>query len=96
MQFKTKWSLRQISFELIMYVLCCTTALVLAPIAIRAWDFYEHGFGMYPGIKVPNNINLQQCLDVFWQMSVLPALKWLPFTVVGDIAMRRWIFGLNR
>jgi hypothetical protein len=90
-----KWNSRQIGLELLSYVLCFTTALVIVPVAVQCAKFLEFGMDIYPGAKWPKNLTVQYVVDTFWLNSVKPTLLWLPATLVGDALLRRFVYRIR-
>jgi hypothetical protein len=95
MDLKTKWHTRQITLEVLSYVACITTAVVIVPLAIDCGKLVEYGLGMYPGVKWPRGFAVQDAARTFWSWSVWPVLQWLPLTLIGDAILRRFAYGLR-
>jgi hypothetical protein len=95
MSVTARWNTRQIGLELLSYVLCFTTALVIAPMVIQCMKYLEFGREIYPGAKWAKDCGPLCTNQVFWQYSLLPIVKWLPLTLVGDAILRRFIYRIR-
>ena len=94
MSFELKWTVRQMSLELISYFVCFTTLFVVVPIAIDFWELFEYGYEAY-GYK-NSNVSPKRVAKVLWHLSIYPWIKWLPLTIIGDIFLRRYFYGSSR
>ena len=92
MTLKIKWHLRQLGADVLTYLLCFTTILVVVPIAVRYYHFMTYGLDMYPGIKWPKTVFVGNAARAFWEYSVWPRVQWVPLTVVADVVFRRFLF----
>ena len=95
MNLMAKWHARQVALEVLSYVLCITTAVVLVPVAVKGYKFMEYGFGIYPGYKWPKTFSIDYALRCFWELSAWPFIQWLPLTLVGDALLRRFVYRLR-
>ena len=57
MDLKTKWHARQIALEVLSYVLCITTVVVIVPLAIDCGKLVEYGLGMYPRRQMAQRVH---------------------------------------
>lgn len=97
MSFDFKWNARQTSLELLSYVLCLSTLFIIVPIAVDFKELFDYGFDAYPHHKlVRKNPEPAYVVKVFWYLSVLPMIKWLPLTIPSDIFLRRFVYGLRK
>ena len=73
-----------------------TTAFLLAIIAFRMMNFHDQGLGMYPGLEIPKNYDLQWALDTFWYFSMRPLMVFFLITLPLDATIRRYGLHLNQ
>jgi hypothetical protein len=95
MNLRVRWHTRQIVLEVFSYILCFTTALIVAPVAVQGFKFMEYGLDIYPGTKWPRGFGFIDAIRTFWEWSILPFVQWLPLTLVGDALLRRFVYGLR-
>jgi len=91
---KLQWYTRQVALELLSYVLCFTTALIIAPSVVKIWHFMNVGYAMWPGHNWPKLVTEAYTFQMLWELSLEPLVKWLPLTVVGDALLRRFVYRL--
>ena len=94
MVLKLQWHMRQVALALLSYVLCFTTAIVIAPCVVKVWHFTNVGFAMWPGHRWPKTVSDAYMLQTLWELSLLPFVKWLPLTFVSDELLRRFVYRL--
>ena len=89
MNFWIKWRLRQAALELLLSLFRLTPWLGIV-VLVRFWEFRSKGMSMYFEV-LPKGWTLTQCLSYFYDMSVWPYLKLLPFTLALDALIRTFV-----
>jgi hypothetical protein len=95
MSIKAKWHTRQISLELLSYIVCFTTVLVVVPAVIDMKKFLDYGMDFYQGAKWPKGCDVRCVNFNFWTITLYPKLKWLPLTLLADAIFRRWALSIR-
>ena len=94
MQVQSKWHLRQYTLEVLSYLLCFT-AVIAGMLVIRGYQFSEYGLEMYKGVRWPAQMTVTDVAAAFWRESALPLLQWVPLALLGDAALRRYVYRLR-
>lgn len=96
MNLKFTWNLRQIILDYLAYIVCPTAVFVVYPLVTKSVKYYQYSDRIYPAHWLAHVETLHQYNDLFWQTQLYPVLLWLPLTLLGDIAVRRFLYGLYR
>jgi hypothetical protein len=94
MNLKTKYLAVQTG-RLLLSFGCSATVWVTGMILIRSHQFMTYGLGMYPGLKVPKNVRIEEAVQYFYKWSISDLLLYLMAAIAVDCLIRKFLLRIE-